>query len=274
MKRLLFMILLGAIGITWLRAQAGHCPGHYREPRRAATAVIMGDSDVPAVYPAESRFGHVEASRRDPLVVAQRESVGDIPIGIVPGTRVTDAEIRPPHPPRAAVPARPPHRPAAASNVVGPPATHTLPVVGRLSATDDRARDDARRQLEVRVADWLAPDVPASWKTPKPMLDSLVKRVEVKPVEKELGTLYEATMLADFSPSRRAAIVDTYHRELVARRLTVLGGVLAFILACLAVLAGYIRADEATKGYYTNRLRLVSAAGVGAAGVVIYELLT
>ncbi len=43
------------------------------------------------------------------------------------------------------------------------------------------------------------------------------------------------------------------------------------MLACLAAVSGYIRADEATKGYYTNWLRLASATGVGAAGVLIYQ---
>ena len=46
----------------------------------------------------------------------------------------------------------------------------------------------------------------------------------------------------------------------------------AFVLICLAAVSGYIRTDEATKGYYTNRLRMLAAAGVGAAGVVIYQM--
>ncbi len=50
------------------------------------------------------------------------------------------------------------------------------------------------------------------------------------------------------------------------------GGILAFVLVCLAALSGYIRADEATKGYYTNRLRMLAAAGVGAAGVIVYKM--
>ena len=61
---------------------------------------------------------------------------------------------------------------------------------------------------------------------------------------------------------------------MVARRLVTLGGSLGFVLVCLAAVAGYIRADEATKGYYTYWLRAVAAAGVGASGVVIYQLLT
>ncbi len=52
-----------------------------------------------------------------------------------------------------------------------------------------------------------------------------------------------------------------------------LGGGLALALVGLAVLSGYIKADEATKGYYTNRLRLAAAAGLGAAGVVAYRFL-
>ena len=80
------------------------------------------------------------------------------------------------------------------------------------------------------------------------------------------------TLTADFSPRRRAELVEAYNRELVQHRLVTLGGTLAFVLICLAAISGYIRADEATKGYYTNRLRMLAAAGVGAAGVIIYKM--
>ena len=72
----------------------------------------------------------------------------------------------------------------------------------------------------------------------------------------------------------RGAIIAAHQREVDARRLATLGGSLGFVLACLASLAGYIRADEATKGYYTHWLRAIAAAGAGASGVVIYQLLT
>ena len=69
----------------------------------------------------------------------------------------------------------------------------------------------------------------------------------------------------------RAAVRDreAYRHQEVVKRLLVLGAVLAFVLVCLAAVSGYIRADEATKGYYTTRLRLAAAAGVGAAGVIV-----
>jgi len=68
-------------------------------------------------------------------------------------------------------------------------------------------------------------------------------------------------------------LVQVFHREQVRQRLTALGGILGFVLICLAAISGYIRTDEATKGYYTNRLRMLTAAGVGAAGVLIYQVL-
>ena len=85
--------------------------------------------------------------------------------------------------------------------------------------------------------------------------------------------LYTAELTADFSPQRRAQLVEAYDHDLVRHRLTTLAAVLGFVLVCLAALSGYIRADEATKGYYTNRLRMLTAAGVGAAGVIVYRML-
>ena len=158
-------------------------------------------------------------------------------------------------------------------------------VKGRRSISEERALVDAREQLEAAVADWLGPDVPADWSVPAPVLDSMIlaRHIESLPTDRvALGLdpeleapdeLYVAAFRADFSPSRRAELVEAYRRDLGTYRLTVLGGVIGFILACLAILSAYIRADEATRGYYTNRLRLVAAAAAGAAGVAIYRFL-
>ena len=103
----------------------------------------------------------------------------------------------------------------------------------------------------------------------------MIHKTEVHPIVKHYGTVYEATLQTDFSSNTRGA-----DRRCPSARgrshggwLT-LGGGLGFVLICLAALAGYIRADEATKGYYTHWLRALAAAGVGAAGVVIYQMLT
>ena len=119
---------------------------------------------------------------------------------------------------------------------------------------------DARRQLREDVANWLDPEVPRSWAPPVRMLDAMILNdPQLKPVEKPYGELFAATLTADASSDRRAALIEVYNRQLVERRLATLGATLAFILICLAAVSGYIRADEATKGYYTNRLRMLAA---------------
>ena len=106
----------------------------------------------------------------------------------------------------------------------------------------------------------------------------MILETKIKPVVKDqapykdYGKLYVAELRVDVSPERLAGLTETYQHQLVQSRMVFLGGALAFILTCLVAISGYIRADEATKGYYTNRLRMLAAAGVGAAGMAIYQM--
>ena len=148
-------------------------------------------------------------------------------------------------------------------------------LIGLISATEERARDEARKQLEKEVSDWLElSGVPRFWKPSARLIDAMIIDANVEPVVKDYGTLYVAKLRLDVSPERRASFVESYKRELVHRRMVLLGGSLGFVLICLGAIASYIRADEITRGYYTNRLRLLAAGGVGAAGVLIYQMLT
>jgi hypothetical protein len=203
----------------------------------------------------------------------RREAAEGLPVPIVPGTRVTEAEILPPK----RVEARRPTRRRFDTRVIpippGKDVSTVRTIAGRLSATVDRARNDARLQLEREVTEWLAPEVPTRWKPPAHLISQMIRKTEDHPIVKDYGTVYETTLNADFSPEFRGEILAAFHREVVARRLAILGGSLGFILACLAALAGYIRADEATRGYYTHWLRVAAAAGVGASGVLIYQIL-
>jgi hypothetical protein len=145
-------------------------------------------------------------------------------------------------------------------------------VEGEISYSEERARGEARAKLDHEVTTWLeASGVPRWWKPAPGLVDALVIGTTVKPVIKDYGTLYQAKLRADFSPQRAVPFVQSYQHQLVHRRIVLMGSGLAFVLSCLAALAGYIRADEATKGYYTNRLRLLATAGVAAAGVTIYK---
>lgn len=200
----------------------------------------------------------------------------------------------PPEPPKppAALPA--PEAPAAPAAVVPerlgpeaapswfaeePPASpRTAPLAGpmtikgRVSLDQARADADARLKLREVVTDWLVPEVPRTWRVPQRLVDAAIVDRYIEPVTTQFGEMHKAGFRADLSPQLRSRIVEDYHRDIGTRRLLTLGGGLGFVLICLASLAGYIRADEATKGYYTNRLRLVAAVAVGAAGMALARL--
>ncbi len=268
-----------------------------REARDQAREVLVEVHDD-----LRDAMNEVREEFRDTLTESAdelRETAQDIPVPILPGTRVVQAVAQPPA--RTPVPptARPPHpaalphppappappaqlRPPGFPGLVGqaPPALaeanpgdgHWL--AGLISATEDRARTEARKELEKEVSEWLEPaGVPRSWKPPGRLISEMIQETRVDPVVKDYGTLYVARLRLDVSDRRRQAMVQTYRHQLVRERIVLLAGGLTFVLSCLAALAGYIRADEATRGYYTNPLRLVAAAGVGAAGVLIYQIL-
>jgi hypothetical protein len=215
-----------------------------------------------------------------PKVLASEE-VDGLPVPIVPGTRVTKAEATPPIHPQPVVrvhapaPPAPPAPPTPARAAVPAVVKASVPqtVTGQLSANQERAIADARHQLRSRIVHWLDPEVPGSWSPPTRLINAMILgQPQIRQIQKDYGELFEATLTVDTSPARRNALIEVYNRQLVERRMASLGGALAFVLICLAAVSGYVRADEATKGYYTNRLRLLSAAGVGAAGVIIYHM--
>jgi hypothetical protein len=156
-------------------------------------------------------------------------------------------------------------------------------LISKLSATEDAARKDLRHQISAEVGNWLAGDVPRTWEPATREIEAMILDTYIQPVAESIDDsskdlddtyiLYRAGSKVDFSSTRRAHFVGLYNDHVVQQRMIQGGGVLGFTLIVLAALAGYIRADEATKGYYTNRLRLLAAAGVGAAGVVIYQIL-
>jgi hypothetical protein len=227
-----------------------------------------------------------QGARPDPAPKASAtEEVEGLPVPIVPGTRVTEAEATPPiHPqPVARVHAPAPPAPPASPAPPALPAPAAVPVVasawvpqtvtGQLSATQERAVADARLQLRDRISHWLDPEVPGSWSPPVRLIDAMILgQPNITQIQRDYGELFKATLTVDTSPARRNALIEVYNRQLVEQRMASLGGALAFVLICLAAISGYVRADEATKGYYTNRLRILSAAGVGAAGVIIYHM--
>lgn len=198
-------------------------------------------------------------------------SVDDIPVPIIPGTRVTESIAEPPAPPKPLKGREARAMARAKAQSEADAKVEPLVVAGQLSATEERARKDGFVQFEKAVAAKLQPDVPRTWKLPRKLVEGLRPVVTVSNHPRDYGTMYTAEYKAKFTGRERARLVEAYRHEQRLQKLTVYGGGLAFLLVCLGTLSGYLRAEEATKGYYTNRLRLAAAAGVGAAGVLIYQ---
>lgn len=205
----------------------------------------------------------------EPPTAPRLENAEGLPVPIVPGTRLTDAEASPPQ----AIPTQFVSRPAAEGTTASSPTSTRQEVAGEICANEDRARADALRVLRFRVAEWLGPEIPSTWEPPAPLLESMIVATRIEPFVRDYGRLYTATFTVDFTPNHRRELIAAHERERVHDRLNILAGILAFILLGLAAISGYIRADEATKGYYTNHLRMLAAASVGAAGVVVYRML-
>ena len=148
-------------------------------------------------------------------------------------------------------------------------------LTGLPGASPERADKAAREKLRQEIVAWLQPDVPSTWSMPGRELDQLViqSNCESKVGKHDPDPMYITHLTLDTTPARRERLVKLYNREVVGQRLVKLGGGLGFILMCLAAVSGYIRADEASRGYYTNRLRLLAAAGIGAGGVLIYQMI-
>lgn len=154
-------------------------------------------------------------------------------------------------------------------------------VKGRVSIDESEADKDAFARLSQSVRLWLQAQltvpVDSRWEPPRPMVESLIRERFVETVDApesvaaDAPTMKVAGYLADFSPSSRERFLAAYQHEVAVDRLWKMGAAIMGLLITLATLSGYIRADESTKGYFTNWLRgaALTTAGAGA-GAVYY----
>ena len=123
----------------------------------------------------------------------------------LPGTRVTDAVAQTP----AAAPAPPVVAEASRTQLPSPRQRRqpwctglTRSVDGQISATEERAKNDAFLVLVHDVREWLDPEVPQSWTPPAQVLREMVRKTEIKTVPREYGPMYMAELTYDSAPSR------------------------------------------------------------------------
>ncbi|MBW3598565.1 MAG: hypothetical protein KY475_15000 [Planctomycetes bacterium] len=96
-----------------------------------------------------------------------------------------------------------------------------------------------------------------------------VETFEERP-EFSFGPMHQAHALLEFDEAFRRQAEADWKEALTLSRLVRTGLIGGAVFILLAVLLGYLRADNATRGFYTRRLRLGAATVILALAAVVY----
>jgi hypothetical protein len=149
-------------------------------------------------------------------------------------------------------------------------------VLGRGASVDDanlEALEEARTKVLVYLRN-LNP--PVEWTPTRDYIqEKLVKQREdsTKVFDAPVGLMHEVRLRVEVSPKDRAELLREDRHFRTEQRQLLLVQVLGGLLALLMAVAGYVRLDEWSKGYYTGWLRLATASLIGAAGAGWWLLL-
>jgi hypothetical protein len=91
-------------------------------------------------------------------------------------------------------------------------------------------------------------------------------KLSADPNEIKSDKKYAVTLKVGVDADKFAAIFNHQRDERSRDRMMGLGRMLAIVVAFLATVSGYLRVEEATKGYYTTWLRVGAIGFVGAVG--------
>jgi hypothetical protein len=88
--------------------------------------------------------------------------------------------------------------------------------------------------------------------------------------EFSVGPMYQAHALLEFDESFRSKAEKEWKEALTLSRLLKTGLGAGAMLVLLSVVLGYFKADNATRGYYTRRLRFGAATVILALAAAVY----
>jgi hypothetical protein len=151
---------------------------------------------------------------------------------------------------------------------------HQWPVITSPNSSDQKCEEELRVQIRQAVDQYVQQYLADKPKREQVHLsESFVSRHVLDPKLTYQGTvvwndelLREHAQMLNFGPTARAEIDRQWEESVLQERLARTGVVGAGLLSLLAIAGLYLRADNATRGYYTGRLRL-AAAGAGAAAI-------
>jgi hypothetical protein len=155
---------------------------------------------------------------------------------------------------------------------------HAEAISGKLWATRDEARDDVIEMAAARTLEFAAESVPRikhRWQVPAHLVRDhfLSEPIFIEEVEWTYGPMYRAHALIDLAPEKRDLLLAQWHEVVLRERLEQIAGGLAFVFVCLITLFGYLRLDEATRGYYTRWLFAGASTLVAGSAAALYTWL-
>jgi hypothetical protein len=163
---------------------------------------------------------------------------------------------------------------APAPEAAAPPGENPPWTVTGYGVTGDAARQAALKKAREKVLDYLArQNPPVRWQPDADWVQNLVEGGQPKQVEVDdpvLGKkVYEQTYRVELGHKQYREALEKDRQEIVVERQLLLARILAGIIALLVAVIGYLRLDEATKGYYTLWLRLGALTLVGGVAAVL-----
>jgi hypothetical protein len=165
------------------------------------------------------------------------------------------------------------------SDRVGPPGARgrsgndvlgSWDVVGQDPEQVEDARQDALGKARNKVISYLLNrQPPIHWQPPDDFIQKKLVKVEKEAVREEaepIGRYHEVTMHVEVTVKDLDEILRLDQQDRRGKQMLWLGEILAGVVALLLAIAGYIRLDEWTRGYYTGWLRLAALLLLGAIG--------
>jgi hypothetical protein len=171
---------------------------------------------------------------------------------------------------------------------VPPPPVPTLTVEGPWRPSEEGAREAALERARILVRDWVRGEYTGVYFEPTAdyVEKNLLRKTTMQTFQDalsgqslgselvqpddasfDLSKMRRATLTLELTPEFQTQVRTIDRDQRVRHRMGFLGVLLGLGVLGLGVLGTYIRLDEWTRGYYTNRLRL-AALGVLGAGVV------
>jgi hypothetical protein len=147
-------------------------------------------------------------------------------------------------------------------------------VEGGPSPSRAAAIDEALSQAQRKVRAYLYSLNPSlDWTPSLSYIQNKLVRQDWKEETKEIEILgekkstYRVVMQVEVTPDTRRDMLQQARGFLVQQRMIWLGKILAVLVVLLAAVAGYLRLDESTKGFYTTWLRVAAVGLVAVVGL-------